>query len=415
MNMGVGGGASAALLELTAAIDAYGRAPMPAGSDELGEELIALRGSLDRLEVRFSQLAAGHAVSGAWQDEGYVSPYHWLRNVCHMASGQAVDRVHVGLQLESLPRSAAALALGEIGYTHLALIAETGRAITDAGRPFDEEKLLARAIEKDVTRFRHDCHHLRHAADPQGYAEDQAAEVEESFLELRLRQDGGAWLKGAVDREGAAALKSALEPLARRSGEDDYRNQEQLNAHALVELARHALDAGSIPGRPHLQVTASFETLAGHTNAPAGELEFSLPICRATVERLACDCSLTRVLLDSDSMVIDVGRTMRVVNGSRSRALRARDKGCRFPGCDRPASWTNAHHLVHWARGGTTHLDNLVLLCHRHHWLVHEGGWRLVKGDGGKLLAIPPMAGFNQRGPVAPAIRLPEPQLIHSG
>ena len=100
-------------------------------------------------------------------------------------------------------------------------------------------------------------------------------------------------------------------------------------------------------------------------------------------------------MIDSDSMIIDVGRTRRVVNGSRSRALKARDKGCRFPGCDRPASWTNAHHIVHWARGGTTDLDNLVLLCHRHHWMVHEGGWQLVKRDDGTVLTLPPTADFN--------------------
>ena len=413
MDLGEGGGASP-LRELAAAVDTYCHAALPANADEIGAELIALRGAVDRLEVRFSRLAAHHADSGAWEDEGFVSPYHWLRNACRLASGQAVDRVHVGLELEHLPHSAAALARGEIGYAHLALIAETARAVTDAGRDFDEQALLRLAREKDVTRFRHACHHQRHAADPHGYAADQAAEAEETYLELRMRRDGGAWLRGSLDREGAAALKSALGPLARRNGRDDSRSQEQRNAGALVELARHALDAGTIPGRPHLQVTASFETLAGHCGAAAGELELSLPIARATVERLACDCSLTRVLLGPDSMIIDVGRTRRVVNGSRSRALKARDKGCRFPGCDRPASWTNAHHVVHWARGGTTDLDNLVLLCHRHHWLVHEGGWQLVKRDDGTLLTLPPTADFNPWLRVEPANPPPEPELISS-
>jgi hypothetical protein len=383
MDLGVGG-------RLSSAVDEYCASPILCDPDALSDELIALRRLLDRLEVRFSELAGLHAKIGVWEREGCVSPYQWLRSVCHMGTMQAVDRVHVGLQLDRLPESAAAVAAGEIGFTHLALIAETG---------LGEAALLPIAKDKDVTRFRRLCQHARHAADPAGCTEEAAAEFEESFLELRLRSDGGAWLKGAVDREGAAALKSALGPLTRRSGQDDHRTQSERNAHALVELAHHALDSGWIPGRPHLQVTASFETLAGLAGSAAGELEFSAPICRATVERLACDCSLTRVILDSDSMVIDVGRTMRVVNGSRSRALRSRDKGCRFPGCDRPSSWTNAHHLVHWARGGTSHLDNLVLLCHRHHWMVHEGGWRLVNGDGGGLLAIPPIAAeFSQAG-----------------
>ncbi len=119
-------------------------------------------------------------------------------------------------------------------------------------------------------------------------------------------------------------------------------------------------------------------------------------------------------MIDSDSMIIDVGRTRRVVNGSRSRALKARDKGCRFPGCDRPASWTNAHHIVHWARGGTTDLANLVLLCHRHHWMVHEGGWQLVKRDDGTLLTLPPTADFNPWLRLEPANPPPEPQLTSS-
>jgi len=333
-----------------------------------------------------------------------------------MATGQAMDRVHVGLDLNELPKSEAALARGEIGFTHLALIAETGAAITGAGRTFDEAALLAQAREKDVTRFRHACHHLRHAADPTGFEAEQVDEYEESFLELRLRGDGGAWLKGALDREGAAALRSALGPLSRRNGADDHRAQDQRNAHALVELARHALDAETIPGRPHLQVTASFETLAGHVGAPAGELEFSPPISGATVERLACDCTLTRVLLDSDSIVIDVGRSRRIVSGSRTRALHARDGGCRFPGYDRPASWTNAHHLVHWAHGGTTDLANLVLLCHRHHWLVHEGGWQLVRGEEpNTFLAIPPVPGLSGAYQDEPESHPPEPALLVGG
>ncbi|TME55955.1 MAG: DUF222 domain-containing protein, partial [Chloroflexi bacterium] len=102
------------------------------------------------------------------------------------------------------------------------------------------------------------------------------------------------------------------------------------------------------------------------------------------VERLACDCSVTRILLGSDSTVIDVGRSKRTVSGPTRRALNARDGHCRWPGCDRPATWSAAHHVVHWIHDGSTNLDNLILLCHRHHWLVHEGGWQLVRSDDGR-------------------------------
>ena len=99
--------------------------------------------------------------------------------------------------------------------------------------------------------------------------------------------------------------------------------------------------------------------------------------------------------------MIDVGRSKRVVSEPARRALAARDGHCRWPECDRPASWSAAHHVVHWIHGGSTDLDNLILLCHRHHWMVHEGNWQLVRGDDGRMLTIPPAVAFGPswRGP----------------
>jgi len=85
-----------------------------------------------------------------------------------------------------------------------------------------------------------------------------------------------------------------------------------------------------------------------------------------------------------------VGRSRRNISAPMRKALKARDKGCGWPGCDRLATWTTGHHIVFWTRGGTTDLPNLVLLCYRHHWMVHEGAWQLVRADDGRMLAIPP-------------------------
>jgi hypothetical protein len=130
-------------------------------------------------------------------------------------------------------------------------------------------------------------------------------------------------------------------------------------------------------------------------------MDFSLPISAKAVERLACDCTVTRVLLGSDSTVIDVGRAKRVISGSQGKALRVRDRGCVWPECDRPATWTSAHHVVHWINGGSTDLSNLVLLCYRHHTMVHEGEWQIVRADDGRMLTIPPITPFQRlaRGP----------------
>jgi len=139
-----------------------------------------------------------------------------------------------------------------------------------------------------------------------------------------------------------------------------------------------------------LQVTATLDTLLQRCGAPAADVELSLPISAAAVERLACDCSLTRILLGPESQVIDVGRSRRVISPAQRRALRVRDKTCQWPGCDRPASYTSAHHLVHWIRNGPTDLDNIVLLCHRHHWMVHEGGWQIVRREDRGYNVVPP-------------------------
>jgi HNH endonuclease len=107
-----------------------------------------------------------------------------------------------------------------------------------------------------------------------------------------------------------------------------------------------------------------------------------------TVERLACSGTLSRVLL-ADSVVTDVGRATQAVSPATKRALRVRDRGCRFPGCDRPVNWSSPHHVEFWARGGPTKLSNLLLLCWYHHRCVHEGGWQVVKAGAG-FSFVPP-------------------------
>jgi hypothetical protein len=155
----------------------------------------------------------------------------------------------------------------------------------------------------------------------------------------------------------------------------------------LVELA-----AGGKPA--DIRVTATMETLKGMAGAAAAEMEFSLPISASTVQRFACECSVTRVLLDQDSAVVDMGRSKRVVSSALRSALRIRDGHCQWPGCEREASRCDGHHLVHWISGGETNLANLVLLCRRHHRMVHEGGWQLVRDAEREVVAIAPTLSF---------------------
>jgi hypothetical protein len=367
-------------------------------AEVIAERMVRLRNSIDLLEVAFSSMASDFARSDQYDQEGYDSPISWIKENCHMAGGAAADRVCVGQQLGQLDESSIALARGEIGFAHIALIARTSAAV---GERLDEGKLLRQASNLSVAEFRTKCLHARHMADPEGYVEEEKQGVEARALTLTNTDEGVVLINGILDKVGGAALRTALEPLAKRAGKDDNRDRERRLADALVDLSMHALDTGLVPQRTHMQVTTSLETLLGLAGAPAAELEFSLPISAKAVERLACDCSVTRILLGSDSSVIDVGRARRVISGPQRKALAVRDRGCIWPGCDRPASWTSGHHLAHWIRGGPTDLPNLVLLCYRHHWMVHEGDWQIVRTDDGRILTIPPTMTFGQqaRGP----------------
>jgi Domain of unknown function (DUF222)/HNH endonuclease len=361
-------------------------------ADDRRERLIRQRHVIDLMELSFSQEAAEFAATNDYEADGSISPIDWIRINCHMTGPSAADRVAVGQLAGELEQTVEALAYGQVGFAHLTVMARTANAI---GTPFDETALLDKARENSPGKFHHLCRHYRHAADPKGYAAEQAELVENRRLSLSTWDDGSLLLNGVLDPVGGAALRTALEPLARKSGAHDDRNRERRLADALVELASGGEQ------RAQIQVTSSLETLLGLVGAPAAEMEFSLPISSETIKRLACDSSIARVLLGSESMVIDVGRSKRVVSGPGRRALKARDGSCRWPGCERPASWSAAHHVVHWIHGGTTDLDNLILLCHRHHWMVHEGKWQIVRSDDGRILTIPPTVTFGPpaRGP----------------
>jgi hypothetical protein len=369
---------------------------------EVRDELIRECREKDGRDMRISRLATRFAASEVWDEEGFVSAIDWIRFNCHMTSNAAADLIAVGKNLERMPETDRAVWRGEIGFAHAKAMARTAAAI---GTTFDEAPLLEKARENSPGKFYYICNHYRHAADRKGFEAEQTELVENRRLWVTTCDNGDVQVYGIFDPEGGAVLRTAWEPLARSSGAGDYRSPEKRFADAAVELAMHALDSGLIPQkgsqRTHLQVTTSLETLRGLPGASAAEMELSLPISSKTVERLACDALITRIVLGSDSMVIDVGRAKRTISGPARKALNVRDGGCTWPGCERPASWTSGHHLKHWIHGGTNEPPNLTLLCYRHHWLVHEGNWQIVRGDDGCMLTIPPTVTFGlaARGP----------------
>src|ERR1700681_3315319 len=362
---------------------------------EIAEELRREYHSRDLRDLYIARLAAEFATREKYDDDGFISPIDWIRFNCRVTSGAAANSIAVGEALKRMPQSTKAVVDGEIGFAHMTVMARTAEALGDR---FDEDALIKKARDNSPGKFHYICTHYRHSADPRRYAEEQAELVQNRRLKVSTWMDGTVLLSGQFDPEGGAVLLTALKPLARKSGAHDDRDLEHRMGDAAVELAMHSLDAGLIPQRgsqrTHLMVTATLETLQGLPGAAAADMELSLPISSKTVERLACDASITRIILGSDSMVIDVGRAKRTISGPARKALNVRDKHCTWPNCERTAGWGSGHHVKHSAHGGTNEPPNLTLLCNRHHWMVHEGNWQIVRGDDGRMLTIPPTVTF---------------------
>ncbi len=351
-----------------------------------------LREVIDSLEGTFSVHSRRCQEIGTHLAEGSATFVTWLSRLCGMSATSAANRLCVGTQLESLPKIAAALGSGEISYQSASVLCHLRDQLGDKRELFVEEEMLEHARNQSVASLRYLCRYARHVADPDGFFNDAEADYTLRRLDISQMGDGMYCLDGILDPEAGAAVRTALDTLAKRLGPDDERSRKQRMADSLTELVHHAMDEGRLPKRngvkPHVSLTTTIEGLKGELGAGPADLELSLPISTRTLERLACDCTMSRVLL-ADSMVVDVGRATRVVSAPMRRALQTRDRGCRWPGCDRQVNWSTPHHIVHWARGGPNRLPNLVLLCFFHHRLVHEGGWQVVKA-GREFRFVPP-------------------------
>src|SRR5919108_83785 len=211
------------------------------------------------------------------------------------------------------------------------------------------------------------------------------------YLSIGQPVDGLVRLEGQLVSETAARLRTALEPYL-KPGKGDERSAAQRAHDALDELCRRA-GMGHRDGagpRPQIIIKADRDTLAGIDGAPAGELECGGTIPAETVRRLACDSALSRII-GLGELEQEITHAARTIPPAIRRGLVARDRHCVFPGCDRPAGWCDGHHLRFWADGGPTKLENLGLVCGRHHRKVHEEGWALSRKDG-RWLATPPLA-----------------------
>src|SRR3954469_8433781 len=310
-------------------------------------------------------------------------------------------------------RLRAALAAGQVSAEHVAVITTAVAALPDTldpGTRADAETALVQAAgAHDPRALAHIGTHLRHTLDDTGgqdLADTEDHQVATRELQLREQNDGSLVVRGHLDAELGASLRSQLTPLAgprpsAADGHRDLRTPAQRNADALAELLRRYAAAELSPthhGAPAtITVTMTIDTLQQRAGAPAATLDWAGPISAGSARRIACDARIIPVLLATNGEPLDVGRSSYPVTQAIWRALVARDGGCAFAGCDRPPEWTQAHHRIPWEDGGPPSVENCCLLCDFHHRRVHHDGWDLILINGAIHVIPPPWIDSTRR------------------
>ncbi|HAP91003.1 MAG TPA: hypothetical protein DCR15_15340, partial [Arthrobacter bacterium] len=332
---------------------------------ELGKALIGIReAGIDSLEAVFAEGLRRFDKSGEYAADGALSIVPWLRWKCNLSGGAATERVAISRQLEHLPETRKAFAVGALGYQHVAGMARTAEHLGVTAVRKAESTLLQTAATMDPGRFTGVLKNFEHQVDAAGALAEANRAYERRYLRIGQPADGLVRLDGLLDAEGGSTLIAALDALMPPPGKHDQRTAGQRRADALIDLCVKKA-AGSRDGagpRPHLVLRASVETLAGTPGAAAGQFEWGGSVPAGTVQRLACDAALT-LITGKGELEAEISRATRSVPPSTRRALAARDHGCVAEGCGRPPQWTDAHHVRHWADGGETTMPNLVLLC----------------------------------------------------
>jgi Domain of unknown function (DUF222)/HNH endonuclease len=359
----------------------------------LAEEIGTLSSYLYAAEHRLLTLLREFDAGRGWEGLGFPSCACWLNFACGMDRVTARERIRVAHALGRLPKVDARFASGALSYSKV-------RAITRIATEENEEYLLA--IAKHGT-----AHHVEQLVRKYRYAKrlqdvDRArAQHDNRHLSYFFDADGCLIVKGRFPPEQGALIVKALE-MAMDKG---FAEQRALNgdsaesslerepigvrrADALAEVAETYMNAEPVPNstadRYQVVVHVVGARPSGRLAEPA-YLDNGPGVSAETSSRIACDSSIVAIREDAGGEPLSVGRKTRTIPPAIRRALRVRDGGCRFPGCSRDR-FVDSHHIVHWANGGETSLDNLILLCRHHHRLVHEGGFVCEKTTSGEVV-----------------------------
>ncbi|CAN5318874.1 HNH endonuclease signature motif containing protein [soil metagenome] len=268
--------------------------------------------------------------------------------------------------------------------------------------------MVERAPEIPIRRVAAEARSLRDDLDSSGIAEREAMMRERRFLRLSPQPDGMTRVSGLLDPESAAIVVSAFDEVTapRRGGPrfvdvaekaraqrviDDPRSTDQLMADTFVELIRIAGGADQNVGYGQRTPAVQIHVDAAGLHSGVGTATFegqSVAVSVETARRFVCSAGQIGVLF-TGADPIDVSPEARFFTRRQRRALAARDGGCRYPGCDRPPSWTEAHHVNRYGRGGPTTVENGILLCRFHHMAIHNQGFQVIR-RGSRYFLIPP-------------------------
>ena len=363
---------------------------------------------------RLLQLIAELDDEAPWGAWGLASCAHWLNWRCGIGMNAAREKVRIAHALKELPGISEVFAEGRLSFSKVRALTR----IADAG---NEAKLLELALhataaqtERLVRAYRR-CGRI--AEREQAMANHAERELnyfydEDGCLVIRARlpaEQGALVIKAieaAMDQQAADAADETEEDVTAVTSADEnpiaQRRADALTAMAETTL-HHGAETSTTAERYQVMVHVTAETLAGDTDERC-ELDCGQPIAVDTARRIACDASLIQITEDRDGNPLDIGRKSRAVPPAMQRALRVRDGGCRFPGCTRHRH-VDAHHIKHWADGGETALDNLVLLCRHHHRLVHEGGFGVERSADGIIRFTRPDGSTIAEHPQLPATK----------
>ena len=355
--------------------------------DELAAEICTLAGPINAAHHRWLTLIAEYDRREGWSDGATQSCAHWLNWKCGLAMGAAREKVRVARALENLPKVAAAMASGALSYSKVREITRDASAETEDYLLMIAEHGTAAHVEKLVRAYRR-CQEAEELS-------REARQQEGRRVSYRYDDDGSLILNCRLPAEAGAGLMKALDLAVEQLPVEDVpagtspprvpfsmRRADALDLVAESFLAHGALEARGTDTH-QIVVRVAAETLRDRA-AGSCEFEHGPSMAAETARRLACDASVVELIENDDGEPLNVGRKTRTISAPLRRVLKARDKGCRFPGCGLP--FGQGHHIRHWAHGGPTKLSNLTMLCRRHHRAVHEEGYQVERDADGELV-----------------------------